>query len=134
MRRSRETQASNQVSPEAKLTSYSIEGFAGDNTLSDRTTDAWGGNKMATAQSTNTTGTIAWNNAFVPLTLIIPTFTLPTASTVEAGTVSDLPAPTQLGHTRPAEASGNVAYSATIRGLGLWYLLLLIAMIICESL
>ncbi|OGE46409.1 hypothetical protein PENARI_c289G01103, partial [Penicillium arizonense] len=89
---------------------------------------------MATAQSTNTTGTIAWNNAFVPLTLIIPTFTLPTASTVEAGTVSDLPAPTQLGPTRPAEASGNVASSATIRGLGLWYLLLLIATIICESL
>jgi hypothetical protein len=89
---------------------------------------------MATSQSTNTTGTIAWNNAFVPLTLIIPTFTLPTASTVEAGTGFDLSAPTQIGYTRPAEASGNAPSLATVRGLGLCYLMFLTAMIICQSL
>lgn len=91
-------------------------------------------NKMVTTQTTNTTGTIAWNNAFVPLTLIIPTFTLPTASTVEAGTVSDLPAPTQLGSARPAEASGNAPSLARFRGLGLCYLAFLTAMIICQYL
>ncbi|KAK9846054.1 hypothetical protein MYU51_004994, partial [Penicillium brevicompactum] len=80
---------------------------------SDPTTKIWVRNKMATTQSTNTTGTIAWNNAFVPLTLIIPTFTLPTASTVEAVTVPDLPAATQLKPTRAAEASGNAPSLAT---------------------
>ncbi|CAG8875768.1 unnamed protein product [Penicillium salamii] len=89
---------------------------------------------MATTQSTNTTGTIAWNNAFVPLTLIIPTFTLPTASTVEAVTVPDLPAATQLKPTRAAEASGNAPSLATVRGLGLFYLVFLTVMIICQSL
>lgn len=49
---------------------------------------------MTTTQSTKTTGTIAWNNAFVLLTLIIQTFILPTVSTVEAVTVPDLPTAT----------------------------------------
>ncbi|CAG8153983.1 unnamed protein product [Penicillium salamii] len=89
---------------------------------------------MATTQTTNTTGTIAWNNAFVPLTLIIPTFTLPTASTVEAMTVSDLPAATQLKPTRAAEASGNAPSLVTVRGLGFYFLVFLTAMIISQSL
>jgi hypothetical protein len=89
---------------------------------------------MATTQSTNATGKIVWNHAFVPLTLIIPTFTLPTASTVEAVTVPDLPVPTQPEPTRSTEASENVAYLTRIRGLGLFYLLLLTATLICQNL
>lgn len=117
-----------------RLTSYSIEGFTGGDSESSPTTNTWVRNKMATAQSTNTTGSIAWHNAFVPLTLIIPTFALPTTSMVEAGTVSDLPAPTQLGSTRPSEASGNAPSLATVRGLGLCYSIFLTAMIICQRL
>lgn len=118
----------------SKLTNLSIKDFAGNNTLSDPTTEAWVENKMATGHNTSTAKTIAWNNAFVPLTLIIPTFTLPTARTVESVTVSGLSAPTQLGPTRAAEASVNLSSSARIRGLGLCYLLLITAMVICQSL
>ena len=72
---------------------------------------------MATTQSTNATGRIVWNHAFVPLALVIPIFTLPTASTLEAVTVPDLPAPTQLEPTRSTEASENEPYLTRIRGL-----------------
>jgi len=89
---------------------------------------------MATTQSMKTTETLAWNNGAVPLTLIIPTFTLPTASAVEAVTAARVPAPTRLEPTIPVEGSGYVAWSSTTRWLTLCYLLLLAIKMIDESL
>ncbi|CAP79434.1 hypothetical protein PCH_Pc19g00180 [Penicillium rubens Wisconsin 54-1255] len=63
---------------------------------------------MASTQSMKTTQTPSWNNAALPLALIIPTFRLPTGSTVEAITTAHIPAPTRIGPTIPAEGSGNV--------------------------
>jgi hypothetical protein len=88
---------------------------------------------MATAESMKATGTPAWNNAALPLTLIIPTFTLPTGSTVEATTAAHIRAPTRVGPTIPVEGSGNVVLSSTTRWLTLCYLLLLLVKMIDEG-
>lgn len=112
----------------------SIEGFACDRMTSHPIVGPCVGDKMAAAQSANTTATCAWSNAAVPLTLIIPTFTLPTGSTVEAVTAAHIPAPTRLKPTIPVEGSGNVAWSSTTRWLALCYLLLLAIKMIDEGL
>jgi hypothetical protein len=69
----------------------------------------------------------------LPLALIIPTFTLPTGSTVEAITAAHIPAPTRIGPTIPVEGSGNVVWSSTTRRLTLCYLLLLVFRMTDES-
>ncbi|KAI3093178.1 hypothetical protein CBS147333_10125 [Penicillium roqueforti] len=123
-----------ETSRPVRQTQNHIEGFACDMITSNPIVGPCVGDKMAAAESMNTTATLAWNNAAVPLTLIIPTFTLPTGSTVEAVTAAHIPAPTRLKPTIPVEGSGNVAWSSTTRWLALCYLLLLAIKMIDESL
>jgi hypothetical protein len=116
------------------LTISSFEGFARADFTSYPSISAFFDDNMASTQSTKTAETLAWKNGAVPLTLIIPTFNLPTASTVEAATAAPVPAPTQLEPTIPVEGSGNVAWSSTTRWLTVCYLLLLAVKMIDESL
>lgn len=80
---------------------------------------------MGAAERTHETEMPTWNNSTVPLTLIIPTFTLPSGSTAEAVIRAHNPAPTQLEPTIPMEGSGNAAQLSAGRWLVLFYLLVL---------
>ncbi|CAP87216.1 hypothetical protein PCH_Pc24g03080 [Penicillium rubens Wisconsin 54-1255] len=108
------------------------ESFARDIISTHPTVGPGVGDEMASTRSMKTTQTPSWNNAAMPLALIIPTFTLPTGGAVEAITTAHIPAPTRIGPTIPAEGSGNVVWSSTTRWLTLCYLLLLVVTIIDE--
>ena len=98
-----------------KLTISSTESFARDIITTHPTIGPGVGDEMASTQSMKTTQTPSWNNAAIPLALIIPTFTLSTRGAVEAITTAHIPAPTRIGPTIPAEGSGNVVWSSTTR-------------------
>ena len=99
--------------------------FSCDNISDHHTFSVCAGDGIATIQNSKDKRGLDWNSAAVPLTLIIPKFPVPSPSTLNVTSVSDIPVPTQLGPTIAVQGSANVAFPPVTR---LWTLCCIISL------